>query len=89
MLSSKAPYQPHPPCYISPQFRYGPRVPCLVVSPYAKPGHISKTLHSHVSLLKFCEETFDLPALTKRDKAANDMSDCFDFTQTPLSPPKF
>src|SRR5579859_5149060 len=44
------------------QFRYGPRVPCLVVSPYAKPGYISKQQHSHVSLLRFCEKQFGLPA---------------------------
>ena len=36
------------------QFRYGSRVPCLVLGPYAKRGHISKSLLSHVSLLKFC-----------------------------------
>jgi len=70
------------------QFRYGPRVPCLVVSPYAKRAYISHTLHSHVSLLAFCEKNFGLPAITKRDKEASDMSDCFDFTQTPLQPPQ-
>ena len=36
------------------QFRCGSRVPCLVLSPYAKRGYISKNVHSHVSLLKFC-----------------------------------
>ncbi|HXH26572.1 MAG TPA: alkaline phosphatase family protein [Candidatus Acidoferrum sp.] len=70
------------------QFRYGPRVPCLVLSPYAKPGHISHTLHSHVSLLKFCETIFGLPPVTKRDQAASDMLDCFDFKQQPLAPPQ-
>jgi phospholipase C len=70
------------------QFRYGPRVPCLVISPFAKKGHISKTLRSHVSLLTFCEKNFGIKPLTKRDKAADDMSDCFDFNQKPLAPPK-
>lgn len=70
------------------QFRYGPRVPCLVVSPYAKAGHVSHTQRSHVSLLKFCETVFDLPHLTKRDQTADDMSDCFDFNQKPLLAPK-
>ena len=69
------------------QFRYGSRVGCLVLSPYAKRGYISKALHSHVSLLKFCETTFGLSALTKRDAAADDMSDCFDFQQPPAPPP--
>lgn len=68
-------------------FRYGSRVPCLVLSPYAKRGHISHQLNSHVSLLKFCETTFGLQPLTDRDKSSNGMTDCFDFAQKPLSPP--
>jgi len=70
------------------QFRYGSRVGCLVLSPYAKQGYISKTLHSHVSLLKFCESLFKLPALNDRTAKADDMSDCFDFNQQPVAPPK-
>jgi phospholipase C len=69
------------------QFRYGSRVGCLVLSPYAKSGYVSKALHSHVSLLKFCETTFALPPLNHRDADADDMSDCFDFTRQPAAPP--
>jgi phospholipase C len=69
------------------QFRYGSRVGCLVLSPYAKSGYISKVVHSHVSLMKFCETTFGLPSLNARDAAADEMSDCFDFTQKPLPSP--
>jgi phospholipase C len=69
------------------QFRYGPRVGCLVISPYAKSGYISKVTHSHVSILKFCETTFDLQPLNGRDREADDMSDCFDFTREPAQPP--
>ncbi len=69
------------------QFRYGARVGCLVLSPYAKGGYISKVLHSHVSLVKFCENTFGLPSLNVRDAATDDMSDCFDFNQQPAPPP--
>jgi len=69
------------------QFRYGSRVGCLVLSPYAKAGYISKTLHSHVSLVKFCETTFGLPPLNQRITATDGMTDCFDFTQKPLPPP--
>ncbi len=78
---------PHGMPYHGSQFRYGPRVPCLVISPYARKGYISKAFHSHVSLVKFCEKTFGLSSINARDAAADDMSDCFDFTQTPLSPP--
>jgi phospholipase C len=69
------------------QFRYGTRVGCLVLSPYARRGYISQMLHSHVSLIKFVEDTFGLGSLTARDAATNGMVDCFDFTQTPLAPP--
>jgi phospholipase C len=68
-------------------FRYGSRVPCLVVSPYAKKGHISHQLNSHVSLLKFCETNFGLASLTQRDSSSNGMTDCFDLGQNPLPPP--
>jgi phospholipase C len=69
------------------QFRYGPRVGCLVLSPYAKSGYISKVTHSHVSLVKFCETIFGLQPLNARDAAADDMLDCFDFTKQPADPP--
>ncbi len=75
------------PAFDGTQFRYGSRVGCLVLSPYAKSGHISKVLHSHVSLLKFCEATFGLPSLNDLDAKADDMSDCFDFAQKPAAAP--
>jgi phospholipase C len=68
-------------------FRYGSRVPCLVLSPYAKAGHVSHQLNSHVSLLKFCADNFGLKPLNQRDSGSNAMSDCFDFNQRPLGAP--
>jgi hypothetical protein len=59
-----------------------------VVSPYARKGHISNALHSHVSLIKFCETNFGLPSLNARTSAADAMEDCIDFTQAPLPPPQ-
>ncbi len=75
------------PTFNGTQFRYGSRVGCLVLSPYAKRGHISKLRHSHVSLLNFCAATFALRPLNRRMAEADDMSDCFDFTQQPAAPP--
>jgi phospholipase C len=66
--------------------RYGHRVPCIVVSPYARAGHVSHQMYSHVSLLRFAETIFSLEPLTHRDARASDMLDCFDFEQTPLPP---
>ena len=66
--------------------RYGHRVPCLVISPYARPGYVAHTLYSHVSILRFAETIFGLEPLTERDASADNMFDCFDFDQTPLQP---
>jgi phospholipase C len=68
-------------------FRYGSRVGCLVLSPIAKPRYISHQLNSHVSLVRFCQKTFNLPPLNQRDGSSNAMSDCFDVSQQPLDPP--
>jgi phospholipase C len=70
------------------QFRYGSRVPCLVLSAFAKAGYISKVLHSFVSIAKFVEENAGVPSINQRDGLADNMADCFNFTQTPLAPPK-
>jgi phospholipase C len=70
------------------QFRLGGRVGCLVLSPYARKGYISKARHSHVSIVRFCENNFGLPSLNARTTAADGMEDCFDFTQSPLPPPQ-
>ena len=75
------------PAYNGTQFRLGSRVGCLVLSPYAKAGYISKTQHSHVSLIRFCENAFGIKQMNARDSASDGMSDCFDFTQQKLPPP--
>jgi phospholipase C len=71
---------------LGPAIRYGYRIPCLVIGPYAKRGYVSRTLYSHASLLKTIERLFDVPPLTDRDAQANDLLDCFDFDQTPRAP---
>jgi phospholipase C len=70
-------------------FRYGSRVPCLAIGPYAKAAHVSSQENSHVSIPKFCETVFGLNALTDRDAQANGMADCFDVSQQPLEPPTY
>jgi phospholipase C len=63
----------------------GPRVPLIIISPFAKPGVIH-TQYEFSSVLKFIEVMFGLPTLGTRDVTANDMMDAFDFHQTPLPP---
>jgi len=79
----------HVPPPIVDSFGYGPRVPTLVISPYAKPGYISHFIYDFTSFLKFIEVRFGLPHLTLRDGLANDMRDCFDFDQEPNEPLTF
>lgn len=64
-------------------YLYGFRVPLIVVSPYAKAANVTHTDHDFGSILKFIETTYSLPSLDYADAHADDMSDCFNLTQTP------
>jgi phospholipase C len=64
----------------------GPRVPLLVISPYAIPRHISHNRYGFESVLKFIEANWRLQSLTARDSLANNLMDAFNFSQSPLSP---
>jgi phospholipase C len=80
-----------------PQLDYrglGIRVPCLIISPYSRetspshPGYISHTQYEFGSILRFIEETFNLPYIGPQAKGYTDeraapLDDSFDFTQTP------
>ena len=68
------------------EFGLGPRVPFLIISPYAQPGYISHTPYEFSSVLKFIEDRFNLPPLSDRDANANDTTDSFNFSQTPTPP---
>jgi phospholipase C len=63
---------------------YGFRVPLIVVSPFAKPAHISHVNHDFGSILKFIEEVFSLGTLGYADGRADNLADCFNFSQPPL-----
>lgn len=68
------------------KFGLGPRVPLLIISPYAKTNFVSHTQYEFSSVLKFIEERYGLSALTERDATANDLTDSFDFTQNARPP---
>jgi phospholipase C len=67
-------------------FGLGPRVPLIVISPYAKEGTISHTVYEYASVLQFIEARFKIKALGRRDVEANSLLDMFDFSQTPAPP---
>jgi phospholipase C len=54
--------------YVQPltYFGDGPRIPMLVVSPYARRGFVDHTYTDHVSILKFIEKNWSLPPLSSR-----------------------
>jgi phospholipase C len=58
----------------------GPRVPLVVISPWAKRNYVSHVVHDHTALTRFIEALFDLPALTARDANSDALFDMFDFS---------
>jgi phospholipase C len=63
-------------------YEAGFRVPLIVVSPYAKKAYVSHQTHLFGSILRFIEETYGLGSLHYEDAIADDLRDCFDFTQS-------
>lgn len=75
--------------HVTPPAGYGFRVPCTVVSPYAKQGHVSHDTYDHASVLALVERTFAVAALGPRDAAADPLTDCFDFSRPTAGPVTF
>jgi phospholipase C len=68
------------------KYGYGFRAPALLVSPYAKKGHIDHTTIDFTSQLKFIENNWGLKPLAERDRKANDIVSAFDFESAPRAP---
>lgn len=68
------------------QLGFGPRVPLIVISPYAKEQTVSHTTYEFASVLQLIESRFKVKALASRDVEANSLMDMFDFTQSPAPP---
>ncbi len=49
-------------------FGDGPRIPLLVVSPYARQGHVDHVYQDHASILKFIEHNWRLGPLSSRSR---------------------
>ncbi len=65
----------------------GFRVPLIVVSPWTKPHFVSHVNRDYTAMLKFIETRFNLPALTARDAAQDDMTEFFDFSAPQIPTP--
>jgi phospholipase C len=66
-----------------PYTELGVRIPMVVVSPWARAGHVSHVVQEHTAITRFIETLFDLPALTARDANSDALLDLFDFDCAP------
>ncbi len=59
---------------------FGPRLPLLVISPWAKRNYVSNTLTSQTSIIKFVEDNWDLPRIPGSfDAVSGGIMDMFSF----------
>jgi phospholipase C len=59
----------------------GFRVPCLLVSPFARRRSIARQTYDHTSILKMISWRHGLPALTRRDRYARNIAEVLDFSR--------
>lgn len=62
----------------------GPRVPLVIVSPYAKAGYTDTTPTTFAGILAYTEQNFGLAPLRVNDAQAYPFTNAFDYSQTPL-----
>jgi len=63
---------------------YGPRLPLLVISPYAKANYVSHTLTDQTSILRFIEDNWlegQRVSEISFDRIASSLADMFDFSR--------
>jgi hypothetical protein len=65
---------------------FGPRVPTIIISPYARSHFVDHTTYDFNSILKFIEDDFRLPALTHWDAQAASLTPSLNFHQHALPP---
>ncbi len=65
----------------------GFRIPAVVVSPYARRGHVDHSIYGFESILKMIRYRYGLPPLTPRDLYANNIAAAFDFESKPRLDP--
>jgi phospholipase C len=56
----------------------GFRVPCVLISPFARRGYVSSQLFDHTSILRLIEWRWGLTPLTVRDASATNLADALD-----------
>ncbi|MGH2448518.1 MAG: phospholipase C [Chloroflexota bacterium] len=65
---------------------YGPRVPSMVISPYARPGYIDHRTYDFGSILRYIEDKYHLPPMAEYDRLAQSIGSDLNTHQVPLPP---
>ncbi len=65
---------------------FGPRVPAIIISPYARPHTIDAHTYDFSSVVHFIEDVFRLGHLSGFDRTAGDLQHAFNFQQPPRAP---
>ena len=63
----------------------GPRVPTIVISPYARKSFVDHTQYDFRSILKFLEDNFDLPHAMAYDRTVSSIAGMLNFAQKPAA----
>jgi phospholipase C len=66
----------------------GFRVPCLLISPFARRRYVAHALYDHASVLKLIQWRFGLAPLSERVTAATNLAAALDFTRRRLAAPR-
>jgi phospholipase C len=66
----------------------GFRVPCLVISRFARRRHVAHGIYDHTSILRMIEWRWKLPPLSVRDARANNLARVLDFKHRNLTAPR-
>jgi phospholipase C len=70
------------------EFGFGPRVPTMLISPYARRGKVDSTQLDFTAFLKLIQDNWGLASLTSRDANSQSLLNAFDF-ESPGRPAEF
>lgn len=76
----------HVPPPIINNIAFGPRVPVIVISPYARTSFVDRTTYDFSSIVRFMSDVFGLAPLPSYAPSIPSIAGMFDFRQRPAAP---
>jgi len=74
---------------VKPEYQQrGFRIPAVLVSPFARRGHVAHAVYDHTSVLRLLEWRWGLEPLSVRDAQANNLASALDFSHRNLRAPR-